>query len=155
EDGHSKSEVRSLKADFRLQTSDFRLQTLELLARNRRRCFFLRLRGCGLLAALGRLRAVLLREPLDAALSVEQLLLAREERVAARADFEVQLVLGRPRLPRRPARAVGHDVVILGMNAVLHSVLLGPSGKSPLYQGPSPHPARPTHPASRSPRPQA
>ena len=40
----------------------------------------------------GRLLAVLAREPLDAAGGVDQLLLAREERVAAGADLEAQLL---------------------------------------------------------------
>jgi hypothetical protein len=38
--------------------------------------------------------AVLLRKPLHAAFGVEQLLLAGEERVAVRADFQVQLGFG-------------------------------------------------------------
>src|SRR5689334_15494234 len=61
------------------------------------------------LAALGRLGAELLREPLHAAFRVDQLLLAREERMAVRADFEMQLFFGRSGLPRRAARAAGID----------------------------------------------
>ena len=85
-------------------------------------------RSCG----SRRLRAELLGEPLDAAFGVEQLLLAGEERVAARADFQVQLGLGRPGLPRRAARAARLDVVVLGVNAFLHSELLGVPGKPSL-----------------------
>ena len=65
-----------------------------------------------LLPLLDGLRAVLLREPLDAAFRVDQLLAAREERVAVRADFQVQLGLGRARLPRRAARAARLDVEV-------------------------------------------
>ena len=54
---------------------------------------FLRLRGCDL-AAFRRLRAVLLGEPLDAPFGIQQFLLAGEERMTIRADFEVQLGLG-------------------------------------------------------------
>src|SRR5258706_2931696 len=75
-----------------------------------------------------------LRKPLDAAFGIDQLLPAREERVAVRADFEVQFRLGRPRLPRVAARAARDDVVVLGMNAFLHSVLLGAWDKKSLYQ---------------------
>src|SRR5436305_2797573 len=45
-------------------------------------------------------------EPLDAAAGVDQLLLARVERVAVRADLDVDLALGRPRGEVVPARAV-------------------------------------------------
>ena len=77
-------------------------------------------RGCRLLAAGNRLRAELLREPLDATLGVHQLLPAREERVAVRADFQMQLFLGRPGLPGRTAGAPGLYLVIIRMNAFLH-----------------------------------
>src|SRR5688572_19712644 len=84
----------------------------------------------GGLAALGRLRAEALREPLDAAFRIDELLAAREERVAVIADFEVQLRLGRPGVPGRAAGAAGLDLVVLGVNPFLHSVLLGPYGKT-------------------------
>src|SRR5712692_1028172 len=78
-----------------------------------------------LLAALGRLRAELLREPLHAAFRVDQLLPSGEERMTVRADFEVELRLGGAGLPRRAARAARLDVVILRMDAFLHGELLG------------------------------
>src|SRR5262249_21396156 len=93
-------------------------------------CFFLRFSR--LLALLGRLGAELLREPLDAALGIDHLLPAGKERMAVRADFEVQLRLGRSSLPARPAGAANLDVVVLGVDAFLHSVLLGRPGKPPL-----------------------
>src|SRR5262245_10869318 len=77
----------------------------------------------GLLSALGGLRPELLGKSLDAAFRVDQLLAAREERVAIRADFQVQLRLGRPGLPARAARAPHFDFVILRVNIGLHSVL--------------------------------
>src|SRR5262245_37052579 len=40
--------------------------------------------------------------------------------MAVRADFQVQFLLGRPRLPGRPARTPGLDLVIIRMNAFLH-----------------------------------
>src|SRR4029078_930888 len=46
-----------------------------------------------------RLCAEAIREPIDAAFFVYQLLAAREERVAVVADFEVKLRLGWPGLP--------------------------------------------------------
>ena len=87
------------------------------------------------LAALGRLRAEPLGEPLDAAFGVDQLLPAGEERVAVVADFEVQLRLGRPGLPRRAARAARLDLVVLGVNPFLHCRLLGLSGKRQYIRG--------------------
>ena len=61
------------------------------------------------LPLLRRLQAELLVEPLDAALGVEQLLLAGEKRMAGSADLEVQLVLGRARLERVATRATRLD----------------------------------------------
>src|SRR5438132_14435310 len=59
-------------------------------------------------------------EPLHAAARVDELLFARVERVAVRADLDVQLRLRRPRLERVPAgaRHVREDVV--GMDLGLH-----------------------------------
>src|SRR5690349_25012748 len=78
---------------------------------------------------LGRLvlaLAVLAAEPLDAARGVEQALLAREERVAVGADFDVVV------LARRRSRLVGGAAAgaqdrhrdVLGVDAALHRVLL-------------------------------
>ena len=67
------------------------------------------LRGLGLgvlgglrggLALLDRLRAELLGEAVDTAFGVDQLLAAREERVAVGADVEVQFLAGAAGLPR-------------------------------------------------------
>ena len=74
----------------------------------------------GLFTAGHRLRTELLGEALDAAFGVDQLLPAREERVTVRADFEMQLLLGRSRLPRRTAGAPCLDLIIFGMNGFLH-----------------------------------
>src|SRR5436305_2714456 len=59
-------------------------------------------------------------EPLDAAAGVHQLLLARVERVAVRAELHAELGLRRPGLERVATRAVhrGHDV--FGVNSLLH-----------------------------------
>src|SRR5262245_53955856 len=78
-------------------------------------------RGLALVHGLG---AELLREPLDAALGVDQFLAAGEERVAVRADFEVQLVLGGSGLPSGSAGAARLDHVILRVNSFLHGRLL-------------------------------
>src|SRR5262245_35206759 len=64
-----------------------------------------------LLAAGNRLGAELLGESFYAALGVDQLLPSRKKRMTVRADFQVQLFLGRARLPRRAAGAAGLDVV--------------------------------------------
>src|SRR6266480_444307 len=62
-------------------------------------------------------------EALDATARVHELLLARVERVALRADLDVQLGLGRPGLERVPtgARHRGEDV--LRMDVGLHCSL--------------------------------
>src|SRR4029453_17712587 len=79
--------------------------------------------------ALRGLRAEPLGEPLDAAFGIDQFLAAGEERMAVIADFEVQLRLRGPRLPRRAARAPDLDLVVLGVNPFLHGLLLGTFGK--------------------------
>ena len=86
------------------------------LARSDR--FLLGLRGC--LAALDRLCAELLGEAFNAAFGIDQLLTTREERVAAGADFQMELRLGGAGLPSRPARAPGLDFQILRVDAFLH-----------------------------------
>ena len=59
-------------------------------------------------------------EALDAAAGVHQLLLARVERVAVRADLDVELGLRRARLERVPAGARDGREDVLGMDAGLH-----------------------------------
>src|SRR5581483_6051822 len=71
----------------------------------------------GALRALCALEPAL--EPLDAAARVHQLLLAGVERVALRADVDVQLGLRRAGLERVPARARHRGDDVLGMNAGL------------------------------------
>src|ERR671918_540091 len=79
----------------------------------------LRLSRCGRLLLL----APLPRELLDAARGVDQALLAREERVAIRADLEAQLLALRGSCrPRGAARAVDVDGDVIGMNAWLHGL---------------------------------
>ncbi len=65
---------------------------------------------------------VLLGEALDAAGGVNEFLLAGEERVAIRADFNAQHVAfdGRARLERMAAGAVHRDRVIIGVNTGFH-----------------------------------
>jgi hypothetical protein len=53
--------------------------------------------------------------------------------MAIRADFEVELVLGRAGLPRRSAGTTRLDVEILGVNPFLHGVLLDAFGKTSVY----------------------
>src|SRR5215469_14792008 len=71
--------------------------------------------------AVGALQATL--EALDAAARVHELLLARVERVALRADLDVELGLGRAGLERVPAGARHRGDDVLGMNIGLHCPL--------------------------------
>src|SRR5688572_13675201 len=59
-------------------------------------------------------------EALDAAARVDELLLARVERVAGRADLDVKLGLRRPRRELVPAGAGHVRDDVLGMNVRLH-----------------------------------
>src|SRR3954447_26516051 len=68
--------------------------------------------------AAGALEAAL--EALDTPARVHQLLLPGVERVAVRADLDVQLGLRRPRHERRPARARDRREHVLGMDVGLH-----------------------------------
>src|SRR5712691_1596814 len=88
--------------------SGFGFGLLRLLVR-----LLLGLRGGLLLrGGLGLLRrrlgdvSVLLLEPIDAALGVDQLLLPGEERLAVGADVQVQVASRRAGLPGRPAGAM-------------------------------------------------
>lgn len=66
---------------------------------------------------------VLFLETLDAAGGVDELLLAGEERVAVRADFDAQHVpfYGAAGLPRVAAGAVHRYGMIVGVNSGFHS----------------------------------
>jgi hypothetical protein len=89
------------------------------------------------LSLLGRLRTVLLGEALDPTLGVNQLLPSGEERMALRADFEVEILLGRPGFPRRAAGAVDGHLFVLGMDVLFHDRLRSPDpGGAPLRMGP-------------------
>src|SRR5207237_5999154 len=68
--------------------------------------------------ALGLLEPPL--EPLHPAARVDELLLAGVERMALRADLDVQLGLRRTRRERVPARAVHGGEDVLGMDLGLH-----------------------------------
>jgi len=85
------------------------------------------------LARFRGLRAEPLGEPLDSTFGIDQLLAAGEERMAVIADFEVQLRLRGPRLPRRAARAARLDVMVLGVNPFLHGLLLRTCEKTTVY----------------------
>src|SRR5487761_138460 len=66
--------------------------------------------------------SVFFSKALHAACAIDQLLLAREKRMAARTDFDVQniaLISGAGR-ERAPARAHNLDFVIIGMDVFLH-----------------------------------
>src|SRR5436305_6975057 len=81
--------------------------------------------GRGRLRWRFRLLAVALVEAVNATGGVNQLLLAREERVALRADFDVYVaLLRRARLERVAAGAVNRDVVVVRMNSLLHFCFL-------------------------------
>src|SRR6185503_18749106 len=69
------------------------------------------------------LLAPLPRELLDLARGVDQALLAREERVAVRADLEAQLLALRgARGPGGAARAMDVDVDVIGVDACFHDL---------------------------------
>src|SRR6185369_95065 len=73
--------------------------------------------------AVGRagLAGVLLTEFVDAAAGVDDLLLARIERMAVRADFDLQVVTeGRARVEGVPAAAGHRDLFVLGVDSVFH-----------------------------------
>ena len=72
----------------------------------------------------GRSGSVLLAELVDATGGVEDLLLARVERMAVRADFDLQVVSqSRARLERIPARAGDTDFFVIGMRIGFHGSL--------------------------------
>src|SRR3954447_17104505 len=75
-------------------------------------------RAAAALGALGPLE--LLLEALHPAAGVHELLLARVERMAVRADLDVELGIRRPRLERVPAGAGHGREDVLGMDFGLH-----------------------------------
>src|SRR4051812_39290483 len=75
-------------------------------------------RGGGLLEAVR--AAEFLAEPLHAAGSVDELLLAREERVAGRADIDVDLRQHAARLERVAAGAVDVANLVFRVGLVFH-----------------------------------
>ena len=84
--------------------------------------------GCGLLA-------ITFVEAIDAPCGIDQLLLTREERVAGRTDFDVQVALaGGAGLERLAAGAANSDFVIFGVNSWFHSWSLSKGGPRPHFQ---------------------
>src|SRR5215831_17480009 len=78
-------------------------------------------RGC--FGGLGRLPGVLLAELLDPAGSVDDLLLARVERVAGRAHLDVQLLTeGGASREGVPAAADHLDFLVFGMDLFFHGM---------------------------------
>src|SRR5207244_3951889 len=94
-----------LGLDGRLLVGSFLLLGL-LLGRLLRRRLLLGRGGLLRLDRRGGRVGVLLPEPIDAPLRVEQLLLPGKERMAIAADIQVQVAVGGPRLPRCPTRTV-------------------------------------------------
>jgi hypothetical protein len=71
-----------------------------------------------LLVVLG--AGITLAEALDATGSINNLLLSREEGMAVGADFDVELVFGRPGIDHIAAQAGDRAVDVIRMNVVLH-----------------------------------
>lgn len=71
--------------------------------------------------------AVFLAEALDPTCGVDHLLLTRVERVAARADFHMDLLGCRSRPERGPARALDLHLTVFRMYSFLHSLLSTPN----------------------------
>lgn len=68
--------------------------------------------------------AVFLLETVDASAGIDELLLAREKRMAARANFDAEVGLDRTRLERIAASASDRCHLVLRMNALFHLVHL-------------------------------
>ena len=82
--------------------------------------------------SLGGFPAVTLVEAINASCGIDELLFAREERVASRTDFDVQVTFLRgASLERLAARASDCYFVIFGMNSWFHFLLVT------LYRRPS------------------
>lgn len=76
-----------------------------------------------LLCRAGRL-SVLAAETVDTACRIQKFLLAGIERMALRANFDHDRVFrGRAGFKLAAARALDHDLIILGMNIRFHVVL--------------------------------
>ena len=76
--------------------------------------------------------SVLLAELVDATAGVDDLLLARVERVAAGADFDLQVMTQRGAGNEAVTAAADHvDLFVFGMDAVFHGAVSGggPGGK--------------------------
>src|ERR1043166_2148088 len=89
----------------------------------------------------GALQAAL--EALDAAARIDELLLARVERVALRADLDVELRLRRAGLERVSAGARHRGDHVLGMDTGFHCSLKIAAACSGSTLPPEPTPARP------------
>ena len=69
----------------------------------------------------GRLSAITLVEAVDASGRVNEFLLAGEERMASRTDFDLKVFLaGRARLKRLAASTVYRNFFVFGMNSLFH-----------------------------------
>jgi hypothetical protein len=66
---------------------------------------------------------VFLLETLDAACSIDQLLLAREERVASRTDVHADFLLRGPGFELIPAGAAHKHLMVLRMDILFHIAL--------------------------------
>ena len=72
----------------------------------------------------GRFLAVPLIKAIDASSGIDQLLLTREERVASRTNFDVQITFaGRAGLEGLAARAANGYFNVFGMNSWFHLTL--------------------------------
>src|SRR4051794_36905194 len=106
---------------FGVRTATAQLPGPRIITPSRTACppmLLICLLACAALRALGALEAAL--EALHPAAGVHELLLARVERVAVRADLDVELGLRRPRLEGVPARASHGREDVLGMDVGLH-----------------------------------
>ena len=83
----------------------------------------------GALGLFARLRGTeALGEFLDATGSIDELLLAREERVAGGADADLQIAFRAARVVGRAAGAVDRRFFIVGMNICFHGLEKGVGG---------------------------
>src|SRR3954454_7850010 len=114
---------------------------MALRRRLRRRGLLGRGLGAGLGAALGGLRGGRLLEPaleaLDTATGVHELLLARVEGVALRAELDAQGRCGRPGRELVAARAVDLALDVLGVDLGLHKCSIVTGGDVPTRSAPN------------------